>query len=90
MKHRNVPKLQNQPKMLQCSQNQIEKGGTMAKIKEELLRIQEQEYEAYVSFMEWVCDQKHEMSDYDVIKEEEEDPKEPSTPRTSIVHHNNN
>ena len=56
----------------------------MSKIKDELMRIQQEEYEHYISFMEWVCDQKVEVS-VNVTKEEEEDSAESSTPRTSIV-----
>ena len=56
----------------------------MSKIKDEMERIQELEFERYVSFMEWVCDQR-EVSENDVTNEEEEDSIEPSTPRTSIV-----
>ncbi len=56
----------------------------MSKIKDELERIREKEYEQYVSFMEWVCDQQQEVSDCNT-NEEEEDSSEPSTPRTSIV-----
>ena len=57
----------------------------MSKIKDEMERIREIEFEQYVSFMEWVCDQKHEVSDYVTNEEEEESQKESSTPRTSIV-----
>ena len=56
----------------------------MSKIKDELQRIQEIEFEQYVSFMEWVCDQQQEVSDCDT-NEEEEDLIKPSTTRTSIV-----
>jgi hypothetical protein len=62
-----------------------DKGETMSKIKEEMERIREIEYEQYVSFMEWVCDQQQEVSESDVANEVEEDSKEPSTSRTSIV-----
>ena len=54
----------------------------MSKIKDEMERIQELEFERYVSFMEWVCEQ--EVSET-VMNEEEKDSIEPSTPRTSIV-----
>ena len=49
-------------------------------------RIREIEFEEYVSFMEWVSDQ--EVSESDGMKEVEEDSKESSTTRTSIVHKN--
>ena len=54
----------------------------MSKIKDELERIREIEFEEYVSFMEWICDQ--EVSESNTF-EEEEDIKMPSTPGTSIV-----
>ena len=57
----------------------------MSKIKEQMERDQEIEFDQYVSFMEYVCDQQKEVSD-NTTKEEEEDIKMPSTPRTSIVH----
>jgi len=57
----------------------------MSKIKDELQRIRETEFDQYVSYMEWVCDQ--EMSESNT-KEEQEDSNKPSSPRTSIVHHN--
>jgi hypothetical protein len=83
--HRNVPKLQNQPAVLQQqSNNNIDKGVTMSKIKDELERIREREYEQYISFMEWVCEQKTEVS-MNVTNEEEESSEEPSTTGTSIV-----
>ncbi len=56
----------------------------MSKIKDEMQRIQEIEFEQYVSFMEYVCDQQQEVSDCNT-NEEEEDSKEPSTTETSIV-----
>jgi len=60
----------------------------MSKIKDELQRIQEIEFEQYVSFMEWVCDQQQEVSESNGAKEVEEDSIEPSTTGTSIVHQN--
>ena len=57
----------------------------MSKIKDELQRIQEIEFEQYVSFMEYVCDQQQEVSESNGTDEVEEDSKEPSTTRTSIV-----
>jgi hypothetical protein len=54
----------------------------MSKVKDEMVRIQELEFERYVSFMEWVCDQ--EVSETGT-KEEEENSQEPSTAGTSIV-----
>ena len=57
----------------------------MSKIKDEMERTQEIEYEQYVSFMEWVCDQRTEESESDASSEVEEDSTEPSTSRTSIV-----
>ena len=54
----------------------------MSKIKDEMERIREIEFEEYVSFMEYVCDQ--EVSESEIV-EEEEDLKKPSTPGTSIV-----
>jgi len=56
----------------------------MSKIKDELGRIQEREFEEYVSFMEWVCEQQQEVSKND-MNEVEKDSKEPSTAGTSIV-----
>lgn len=57
----------------------------MSKIKNELERIHEIEFEQYVSFMEWVCDQQLEVSN-DNTNEVEEDSNKPSTAGTSIVH----
>ena len=62
------------------------KGVKMSKIKEELQRIQDNEFEQYVSFMEWVCDQKPEVRND--VNEAEEDSKEPSTKGSIIVHQN--
>jgi len=56
----------------------------MSKIKDEMQRIQEIEFEQYVSFMEYVCDQQQEVSDCNT-NEEEEDSLKPSTTETSIV-----
>ena len=56
----------------------------MSKVKDEMERIQQQEFEQYVSFMEWVCEHKPEVSESCTVKEEE-DINEPSTPGTSIV-----
>ena len=58
----------------------------MSKIKDQMERDHDLEMEQYYNFMEWVCDQQQEVSENDVTNEEEEDSKEPSTPRTSIVH----
>ncbi len=57
----------------------------MSKIKEEMERIREIEFEQYLSFMEWVCDQQEEKNESDATNEVEEDSTEPSTSRTSIV-----
>ncbi|WP_415405749.1 hypothetical protein ACLHDG_08260 [Sulfurovum sp. CS9] len=57
----------------------------MSKIKDEMERTQEIEYEQYVSFMEWVCDQKAAVSESDSTNEVEEDSLKSSTTRTSIV-----
>ncbi len=57
----------------------------MSKIKDEMERIQQQEFDQYVSFMEWVCDQSPKVSENDVTNEEEESSVEPSTAGTSIV-----
>ena len=54
----------------------------MSKIKEHLERIQQKEFDEYVSFMEYVCDQE---VNREVINEEEEDLSMPSTTGTSIV-----
>ena len=54
----------------------------MSKIKDEMERIQELEFEQYVSFMEWVCEQ--EVSEY-VENEVEEDSLKSSTTGTSIL-----
>ena len=60
----------------------------MSKIKDEMERIQEIEFEQYVSFMEWVCDQQQEVSENNDTKEVEEDSLKSSTTGTSIVHKN--
>ena len=57
----------------------------MSKIKDQMERDHEREMEQYYSFMEWVCDQRQEVSESDATNEVEEDSNEPSTPRTSIV-----
>ena len=57
----------------------------MSKIKDEMERTKEIEFEQYVSFMEWVCDQKTAVSESNGTKEVEEGSKEPSTTGTSIV-----
>ncbi|WP_415406863.1 hypothetical protein ACLHDG_14015 [Sulfurovum sp. CS9] len=57
----------------------------MSKIKDEIQRIQEIEFEQYVSFMEYVCDQQQEVSKNDDTYEEEEDSLKSSTTETSIV-----
>ncbi|MCD6654382.1 MAG: hypothetical protein LT067_06410 [Sulfurovum sp.] len=57
----------------------------MSKIKDELQRIRETEFDQYVSYMEWVCDQEVSESD---TKEVEEDIKMSSTTGASIVHYN--
>ena len=56
----------------------------MSKMKDHLERIRQEELEQYVSFMEWVCDQKQEVS-VNVTNEEEDSQKEPSSGRSSIV-----
>ena len=56
----------------------------MSKIKDEMERIHEIEFEQYVSFMEWVCDQQQEVCETGT-NEEEESSDEPSTAGTSIV-----
>jgi len=53
----------------------------MSKIKDAMERNREREFEAYVSFMEYVCDQEVSV---DTV-EDEESTEVPSTPRTSIV-----
>ena len=62
-----------------------DKGVKMSKIKDELERIREIEFEQTISFMEWVCDQEPEVSEND-DNEVEESSTEPSTSGTSIVH----
>ncbi len=57
----------------------------MSKIKDQMERIQQQEFEQYVSFMEWVSDQRPEVSESSTF-EEEENTNMSSTPGTSIVH----
>ena len=57
----------------------------MSKIKDQMERDHEHEMEQYYSFMEWVCDQQQEESESEATSEVEEDSKEPSTSRTSIV-----
>ena len=57
----------------------------MSKIKDELERIREREFDEYVSFMEWVSDQEVSV---DVSNEEEESIDIPSTPGTSILTEN--
>ncbi len=59
----------------------------MSKIKDEMQRIQEIEFEQYVSFMEYVCDQQ-EVSESNGTGEVEEDSLKSSTTGTSIVHQN--
>ena len=59
----------------------------MSKMKDKMERDHEHEMEQYYSFMEWVCEQKQEMSENNT-SEEEEDTEMSSTPRTSIVHQN--
>ena len=54
----------------------------MSKIKGTMERIREKEYDEYVSFMEWVCDQEVSV---DATSKEEESSEEPSTTGTSIV-----
>lgn len=61
------------------------KGEPMSKIKDEMERIQQIECEQYVSFMEWLCDQRTEESESDATREVEEDSSKSSTSRTSIV-----
>jgi hypothetical protein len=53
-------------------------------MKDKMERIREIEFEQYVSFMEWVSDQKQDVSESDT-SEEEEDSLKPSTTETSIV-----
>ena len=60
----------------------------MSKIKDEMERIQDIEFEQYVSFMEWVSDQELEVSESDATSEVEEDSLKSSTTWTSIVHQN--
>ena len=57
----------------------------MSKTKDQMERDHDFEMEQYYSFMEWVCDQKQEVSESDAIEEEEDSKKETSTPGTSIV-----
>ena len=54
----------------------------MSKMKDEMDRIHEKEFDEYVSFMEYVCDQEVSV---DVANEEEESSNKPSTTGTSIV-----
>ena len=54
----------------------------MSKVKDEMERIQEREFDQYVSFMEWVCEQ--EVGENDT-NEVEEDTEMSSTTGTSIV-----
>lgn len=61
------------------------KGVKMSKIKDELERIHEIEYEQYISFMEWVCDQQPKVSNDDV-NEVGKDPSKLSTKGTSILY----
>ena len=56
----------------------------MSKIKDELARIPQKESEQYVSFMEWIYDQKNEVNVNDT-NEVEEDSKEPSAAEALIV-----
>ena len=56
----------------------------MSKMKDHLERIRQEEFEQYVSFMEWVCDQKQEVS-VNVTNEEEEDTEMSSTTGTPIL-----
>lgn len=61
------------------------KGITMSKIKEELQRIQDREYEETINFMEWVCDQQQDVGVKNDTKEVGEDIIVSSTTGTSIV-----
>lgn len=54
----------------------------MSKVKDAMERMQDKEFDEYVSFMEWVCDQEVSVN---VTNEEEENTNVPSTPRTSIL-----
>ena len=54
----------------------------MSKIKDEMERIREREFDQYVSFMEYVCEQEVSVN---VTNEEEESSNELSTTGTSIV-----
>lgn len=54
----------------------------MSKVKDAMERMQEKEFDEYVSFMEWVCDQEVSVN---VTKEVEENTNVPSTTRTSIL-----
>ena len=57
----------------------------MSKMKEKMAKDHEHEMELYYSFMEFVCDQKNEVSKSDVTKEAEEGTEVSSTTGTSIV-----
>ena len=48
----------------------------MSKTKDQMERDHDFEMEQYYSFMEWVCDQKQEVSESDAIEEEEDSKKE--------------
>jgi len=54
----------------------------MSKVKDAMERMQEKEFDEYINFMEWVCDQEVSVN---VTKEVEENTNVPSTTRTSIL-----
>ena len=56
----------------------------MSKVKDQMEKLYQEEYERYISFMEYVADQNSKVSESCTF-EEEEDSKKPSTPGTSIV-----
>ena len=56
----------------------------MSKVKDQMEKLYQEEFERYVSFMEYVANQKTEVSESYTV-EEEEDSKKPSTAGTSIV-----
>ena len=57
----------------------------MSKVKDQMEKLYQEEFERYVSFMEYVADQNTEVSESYTVKEEEDSQKEPSTAGTLIV-----
>ena len=57
----------------------------MSKVKDQMEKLYQEEFERYVSFMEYVANQNTEVSESYTVEEEEDSQKESSTAGTSIV-----